>query len=258
MRIDYSIGMNSPARRRSISPPIALFTAGTTGFLYDPAQMSTLFQDAAGTVPVTAANQPVGRIKDLSGLGNHAVQTTASARPLYKTDGTKHWLEFDGVNDHLNTSVISWASFKATIGTGIFKGVDTRATIIDGVGAPRFSIEAPGPSGADFAAFLWSTLTVTATVRHASAAPVAGVLVANFDMTNRKVGMALNGGTALSAFAASGSGVVSDGAYSIGRRSGSAQYLKGKLYGLMGISRILTSTETTQLTSFLNARTGAY
>ncbi len=258
MKLDYSIGVVSAARRKSNAPPIGLFTAGTKGFLYDPAQLSTLFQDAAGTIPVTAASQPVGRINDLSGLGNHAVQTTASARPLYKTDGVKHWLEFDGVNDHLKTPTLIWGSFQATIGTGIRKNTDTRATIIDGEGAPRLTIEAPGPSGGDFSALLWSTLTATATVRHVRAAPVTVVLVADFDMTTRKVTMAMDAGAPLSAVAASGSGVLSDGAFSIGRRSGSAQYLNGRLYGLVGISRSLTPAEATQMTSFLNARSGAF
>ena len=33
--------------------------------------------------------------------GNHAAQAVAAARPIYRTDGTLHWLEFDGVDDHL-------------------------------------------------------------------------------------------------------------------------------------------------------------
>jgi hypothetical protein len=33
--------------------------------------------------------------------GNHLTQSTATARPLYKTDGTRHWLEFDGADDLL-------------------------------------------------------------------------------------------------------------------------------------------------------------
>ena len=43
---------------------------------------ATLFQDAAGTVPVTAVEQPVGLMLDRSGRGNHASQTTATSRPV--------------------------------------------------------------------------------------------------------------------------------------------------------------------------------
>ena len=41
-----------------------LFSNNEQGFFYDPNDLSTLFQDAAGTVPVTGAGQPVGLILD--------------------------------------------------------------------------------------------------------------------------------------------------------------------------------------------------
>jgi hypothetical protein len=46
--------------------PASLFAAGEQGWWYDPSNMSTLFQDSAGTTPVTAMEQPVGLQLDLS------------------------------------------------------------------------------------------------------------------------------------------------------------------------------------------------
>ena len=43
-----------------------LFKNGEQGFFYDPNDLSTMFQDAAGTVPVTAVGQPVGLVLDKS------------------------------------------------------------------------------------------------------------------------------------------------------------------------------------------------
>lgn len=43
-----------------------LFSNGEQGFFYDPNDLSTMYQDAAGTVPVTAAGQPVGLVLDKS------------------------------------------------------------------------------------------------------------------------------------------------------------------------------------------------
>lgn len=80
--------------------PAALFADGQQGVWYEP-KPEYLYQDSAGTTPVTADGQPVGYMQDLSGNGNHATQSTAAAKPLYRTDGTLHWLEGDGVDDYL-------------------------------------------------------------------------------------------------------------------------------------------------------------
>lgn len=44
----------------------SLFANGEQGFFYDPNDLSTMFRDAAGTVPVTGTGQPVGLILDKS------------------------------------------------------------------------------------------------------------------------------------------------------------------------------------------------
>ncbi len=62
--------------------PLALFAAGEQGVWYDYSDFSTLFQDSAGTIPVTAVEQVVGKINDKSGRGNHATQATTSLKPI--------------------------------------------------------------------------------------------------------------------------------------------------------------------------------
>jgi hypothetical protein len=46
--------------------PASFFANGEQGWWYDPSNFSTLFQDSAGTTPVTAVEQPVGLQLDLS------------------------------------------------------------------------------------------------------------------------------------------------------------------------------------------------
>ncbi len=48
------------------SSPASLFAAAEPGTWYDPSQITTLFQDNAGTTPVTAPNQQVGLMLDKS------------------------------------------------------------------------------------------------------------------------------------------------------------------------------------------------
>jgi hypothetical protein len=79
--------------------PASLFAAGEQGAWYDPSDLSALFQDSAGTTPVTAVGQPVGKMLDKSGRGNHATQATAASRPILQQDSNgKYYLAFDGVS----------------------------------------------------------------------------------------------------------------------------------------------------------------
>ena len=82
--------------------PLGLFAGGEQGAWYDPSDKSTLFQDVAGTVPVTQDGDPVALMRDKSGNGYHATQPVSASRPIYKTDGILHWLESDGVDDFLD------------------------------------------------------------------------------------------------------------------------------------------------------------
>ena len=62
--------------------PRSLFAGGEQGAWYDPSDLTTLFQDSAGTTPVTAVEQPVGLMLDKSGRNNHAFQTVSANRPV--------------------------------------------------------------------------------------------------------------------------------------------------------------------------------
>ena len=63
--------------------PSRLFSANEPGVWYDPSDLSTMFQDRAGTIPVTAPGQSVGKRLDKSGRGNHAVANSDAARGIY-------------------------------------------------------------------------------------------------------------------------------------------------------------------------------
>lgn len=96
----------TPLMRGMFDAPIASSAAwsptdlASLGAWYDPSDLSTMFQDAAGTTPVTAAGQPVGLILDKSGNGYHASQATSTARPVLEDVGGKMCLKFE-VDDYL-------------------------------------------------------------------------------------------------------------------------------------------------------------
>lgn len=67
-------------RRRKLSAIAKQFADGTDGMWFQPSDLATMFQDSAGASPVTAMDQPLGRMSDKSGRGNHATQGTPTAR----------------------------------------------------------------------------------------------------------------------------------------------------------------------------------
>lgn len=100
------IGRFGPGRRAAAAPigpidPATLYASGEAGAWWDPSDLTTLFQDAAGTTPVTADGQPVLRMNDKSGNGRHLTSDSSARAPVYKTDGTRHWLLTDGTDDYL-------------------------------------------------------------------------------------------------------------------------------------------------------------
>ena len=91
----------------------SLFAAGEQGAWYDPSDFSTMFQDSAGTTPVTAIEQPVGLILDKSGRGNHAFQPTTTSRPILR-----NCINLLTYTEQFNNAV--WAG-----GTGVTKTVNS-------------------------------------------------------------------------------------------------------------------------------------
>jgi hypothetical protein len=98
--------------RRNNNPP----TEPEAGMLIwlDANDIASLWQDSAGTVPVTANNDPVGRWTTTEASAtDHMDQALNNAfRPLYKTNilNGKPGVKFDGSNDYLDQDGIFTAA----------------------------------------------------------------------------------------------------------------------------------------------------
>lgn len=115
--------VNDSSVVKPVSDPIlAHFTADPTlnGFYFDPNDWSTLFQDAAGTIPVTAVGQTVGKMLDKSGNGNHWVQTDVTKQYKLGQDSTTNscGLLGDGVDD-ITTISVSNMIFSNSVSFGV-------------------------------------------------------------------------------------------------------------------------------------------
>jgi SPP1 family predicted phage head-tail adaptor len=67
----------------------------TNPFLFVLPRPPFLFQDTGGLTPVWGDGQPVRRINELGPHGFIGLAPADDRRPIYRTDGTRHWLETD-------------------------------------------------------------------------------------------------------------------------------------------------------------------
>ena len=107
--------------------PLSLFANGEPGGWYDPSDLTTLYQDAAGTTPVTAVEQPVGLVLDKSKglvLGPELISNGSFA------NGTTGWLAINSA-----TIAASGGELTVTAGSGTgntFGGASQTITTVIG------------------------------------------------------------------------------------------------------------------------------
>jgi len=99
MNLGLSLGIGSQCGSAAAFDPSSLFASSEQGAWYDPSDLATMSQTSDGPLGNVAVGDPVGRIEDKSGNGNHATQATAAARPILRQDGALYYLETDGVDD---------------------------------------------------------------------------------------------------------------------------------------------------------------
>jgi hypothetical protein len=66
------------------------YTAGRQGAVYDVSQLSTVWKNVAGTDPVTAVDDIVRRVDDVSGRGHHLLADSDAQAPLLKLASGKY------------------------------------------------------------------------------------------------------------------------------------------------------------------------
>lgn len=111
----------------SLTARVRFALSGRKAVMYDFTDLTTLYQDAAGTTPVTTTAQPIGLAFDRSGCGNHATQSTAGLRPLLRANNGKCAAQFDGVDDALMLPNIAWAGGALNSFVASNVGASTRA-----------------------------------------------------------------------------------------------------------------------------------
>lgn len=250
--------------------PTSLFSSGEVGAWYDPSDLTTMFQDSAGTTPVTADGQPVGKILDKSGRGNHATQATAAKRPLYKTNGTEHWLQFDGVDDVVTTATN--VDFTATDKMTIFSGARIAGTTnqnpvsVGSSGAGRANLVFLSGVSPYARSELDASSAGYMTTPSPGAAPVSVTNTVLLDIagatTYDEIKLRQNGalGTQSPISGPAGTGNFASAPISVGDTNNISPVfpLNGNIYSMIVLGRTATTQEITDTETWVNSRTGAF
>ena len=254
------IGGNTPTFDQQI---LKLFSNGEQGFFYDPNDLSTMFLDAAGTIPVTAVGQPVGLIRDKSGRNNHAYQSDSASRPILRKNAVTgaNYLEFDGSDDFLQTGNID---FTVTDKVSLFAGV--RRLSDAGVSTiAEFSANSVSNTNSFYLVVLSNGALQfnsrgagnSATTSRGFPATSASVVVSSVgDISGDVSKIRVNGGGYAVNVGDQGTGNYGNYPLYIGRRGGVALPFNGHIYGLIGIGKLVSDNEIVNIEKELAKRTG--
>lgn len=245
--------------------PSRLFAAGEQGAWYDPSDWSTLYQDSAGTTPINAVEQPVGRILDKSGRGNHAYQTTSTSRPVLRQDaGGRYYLSFDGVDDFLVTNSIDFTSTdKMTVFAGVRKLSAATGAAVAELGpntntTPGVGLFAPSSVGLSDYAFTSRGAATAVAIASGFVAPTTNAMSGLSSISGDSAILRINGAQAAQSTADQGTGNYGNYPLYIGRRGGTTAPFTGHLYSLIVRGAQTSDTQVSQTETWVNGRTGAY
>lgn len=241
--MELSLSISTTRRLLSAFSPMRLLNGASAFAWYDPSDITTLFQDSAGTTPVTTTGQSVARMNDKSGNGIHAIQSGASSLcPTYQVDaGGNPYLAFDGVDDFFVTSTITPNADKVQVFAGLRKLADTpvgmavelSSSVLVNNGA--FNLAFPGVAGtASARSASRGTINSQATYTDASiAAPSTRILTSLGDISGDTTTLRVNGIQVAQNTADQGTGDYLAYPMYIGRRGGLTAPFVGNLYGLI-------------------------
>jgi hypothetical protein len=235
--------------------PASLFAGGAEGAWFDPSDLSTLFQDNAGTTPVTASGQSVGKMLDKSGNGNHATQATPSKRPIYTTGGGLSWLAFDGADDVMATADID---FTGTNKSSVFAGVRK----IAGSGF-RVIAELSDNSNNVNGAFRVDELygcasrgTVLRNIFTATTPPDSSILTMLADIGAPILTFRINGSVFQTNTSSQGTGNYGNHVLNIGARANNLFRSTASNYGLIVVGKTMSSAEIASTEAYMAAKSG--
>ena len=267
---DYNFRGTGTFTMTTFNPSSSLFAAAEKGAWFDAGDLSTLFQDVAGTIPVTAVGQFVGKWLDKSGNAKHAVAAANNTtRPKYQIDdeGNPNVTFTKSPATQLFTPSIDFTgTAQMTVCVGAHVTDQSSAGVVVELGADvnsvngSFLIGAPS-STADHSVYLRGTSTIIAKVGNV----VDGddIITGLFDISQatkelelipRLNYVQLSGSQITWTGSNAGTGNFGNLPLFLGSRSGLGTPYGGKIYQLIVRGVLSTATQVYQIETFTDSK----
>lgn len=262
--LSLGLSLTSVALRRGGPSVASLFASGAVGDYWSADDTSRLYQDTAGTSPITTSGQKVARRDWARGVISSR-QATVDSQPTYTVAGGLHGLTYDGVNDWLTSAANLDLSGTDTLTViyGVRKLSDAAAGMVAELSATTasnagtFLLGAPITAAANYG---WNArgdiLPATYVSPSNFPAPHSAVLTGTCDISADATSLRVNG--AVTNTDAADRGLGNFGSYPLyeGRRGGATIPFNGPIYAGLIIGRLLTPTELAQAEAWVASKSG--
>lgn len=244
-----------PVTQAPAEIPPSIFTT-YTGIWYEVNDLSTLFQDVDGLVPVTTVGQKVARINDKGTFGNHLTEATVGNQPTLGQDSRgRYYLQFN-------------AAQQQRLRRASFIGMSTGTT-------PTYlAVAGKRDSGTGYA-WLYargtSAYVGSIFVGFFDTAPHSGLYANSVNVRNRSYGNPIVAAAQIVASANNNYYFVGDtrtpikssvianiqnGAIQLGYQVNNAEYITGKFYGAIELNGTPTLREKEKIEYYLSDLVG--
>ena len=199
--------------------------------------------------------------------GNHAFNPSGNSAnfPVLQQDGTgRYYLAFNGVNQWLQTNSIDFTyGDKMFVSAGVRKLSDAALGTVVGLTTGitsnngAFRLAAPGSAAPNLEWSAKGTTQVDLTSTTYTA-PITSIVSGTADISGSSTIQRINGAQTASSASSLGTGNFSNAALYLGASGGTANWLNGRLYGLVVAGKQASASEITSTEAWLNSKTGAY
>ena len=235
--------------------PMSLFQSGEAGVVYLPSP-ATCWQDSARTIQ-GAVDSPVGALDDLSGNGHHALQATATKRPMLRRTANGRWyLEADGVDDFLQFSPLA-VDPQSSVLAGFALSLESAGSnpyFIGGSGDVGLLYLKASSLGLPRPAVVTTAGVIVANAANPVALGVAHTFIQEWNRSTGELTLAQDGTQVVTVSGTPADLTVPAPDYILFGQRSTVQFMNSRLYGMTIVSAAVSDADKANLNKFLDRR----